>query len=297
MASELSTLLTGRNLTFVARPFSFTEYLSFHGIESVCASDPAAAYRENLGSREVLAHHLNQYLEHGGFPEALKSDSDLRRRTLLQQYFDDILAKDVVRRHRVRNHRLLKDLALVLMSNISNLMSLGRLARILGTSTSSIVTLASHLEEAHLVMTSRFFSFSTMESVAAQKPRKVYAIDTGMRNAVVSRATHDHGRLAENLVHCHLSSAGLETSYWRDRTEVDLVVGRVDPMPINVCFGDEIPPREMRSLQRFNEVFDSSNSLLITRSTFGQQRVGTSECRQVPLWAYLLTDPGSVAMS
>ena len=296
MSSELSTLLTGRNLTFLARPFSFAEHLSFIGVEATSTPGPVEAYRENLRNREVLGYHIIRYMEHGGFPEALKSTSDLRWSTLLQQYFDDILSKDVAHRHRLRNHSLLKDLALVLMSNVANLMSLGKTARTLGTSASSILSLMDHLEDAQLISTAHFFSFSTMETVAAQKPRKVYSVDTGMRNAVVSRATRDLGRLAENLVHSHLVSLAQQPRYWRENVEVDIVVGRGQPLPVNVCFADEIPPREIQGLERFNEKFSNPRAWLITKNTFREETIGSSECTLIPLWAYLLADePNAVA--
>jgi len=290
MSSEMSTLLSGRNLTFPAYPYSFAEHLRREGVAFTEAGDPLSVHRENRSIQDQLMFHLGLYLERGGFPEAVKRSHELHRRTLLQQYFDDILAKDVIRRHRLRSPRLLTDLALVLMSEVGNLVSLGRLARTLGSSASSVGSLLEHLEEARLMATTRFFSFSTKESVAAQKPRKVYAVDTGLRNAVVSRPTGDRGWLAENLAHNHLVHLGLRPSYWKARNEVDLVIGTTDPVPINVCFTDEIPDRELKGLEQFHDQFANELSLVVTRNTFDRRMIGRSECLLVPLWSLLLAE-------
>ena len=291
MSSDLSTLLTGRNITFSTGPFSFAEYLSFLSVDAVEAPTPVEAYKLNLANRGAIAYHLARYMEQGGFPEALKSASDLRRITLLQQYFDDILAKDVVHRHRLRNPRMLRDLALVLMSDVSKLASLGRLSRAMGTSASSVSSLLAHLEEARLLATTYFFSFSTRESVSVQKPRKIYAADTGMRNAVVARHSQDVGHLAENLVHNHLTASGWQPTYWKERVEVDFVLGRTSPVPVNVCFSEEIPDRELQGLERFYERFGNDFAWLVTKSTFREERIAGSDLIMCPLWAFLLSEP------
>lgn len=291
LASDLSTLLTGRTLAFVARPLSFAEFLDFQGIEATSGT-PQEVVRANHHRRHELAHALARYTESGGFPEVVKSGSEARRRLLLQQVFDDILGRDVLRRHAVRNYAQLRDLALVLLANVSNLLSYGALGRTLGTSASNVRLLIDHLEQAFLVSQVRLFSFSMKESVAAQKPRKVYAVDTGLRNAVVTRASPDHGRLAENLAFHHLAAAGEPPRYWKDGPEVDFVVGRMPPVPVNVTFGDEIPERERAGLAAFFRKHEAKEGWLVTRDLAGEEALGRGTVHAVPLWAWLLADPG-----
>ena len=295
VASDLSTLLTGRTLTFTARPLSFSEFLSFEGLDVSLGGSPSAILRANLARRVEIAHQLARYLEIGGFPEVVKSEDAGRRRLLLQQYFSDILARDVARRHAVRNFDQLRDLALLLLANVANLAAYGSLGRVLGTSASSVRTLCAHLEQAWLVAQVRLFAFSLKETVAAQRPRKVYAVDVGLRNAVVTRSSPDLGRLAENLVFEHLASAGEPPRYWKDVQEVDFVVGRAPPVPINITFGDEIPDRERAGLAAFFEKHRAREGWLITRDQAGEETLGKGRVHLVPLWAWLLCDPRDVA--
>ncbi len=290
MASEFSTLLTGRCLVYSAHPFSYGEYLGYLGVDAGSGGTVLEVARRNRKLDALYQHHLGNYLANGGLPRAVATSDAHARRQLLQQYFDDILARDIVFRHQVRNTSLLRDLALVLHNNVSNLMSFARLARTLGTSASAVQTMVGYLEESLLLHTARFFSHSVKESVSAQKPRKVYAEDTGLRNAVASGATPDLGRLAENAAFNHLAGLGAVPRYWADGTEVDFVTDPVSPIPINVCFSDDIPDRELAGIEAFASRFNSKSALLVTRSTVSTRTLNGCRIELVPLWALLLSD-------
>jgi predicted AAA+ superfamily ATPase len=150
--------------------------------------------------------------------------------------------------------------------------------------------LTDYLEQAFLLSQVRVFSFSMKESVATQRPRKIYAVDPGLRNAVVSRSSPDHGRLAENLAYLHLSATGEPPRYWKDGPEVDFVVGRLPPVPINVTFGDEIPDRERAGLAAFFDKHEAREGWLVTRDQVAEEPLRKGKLHVVPLWAWLLAD-------
>jgi uncharacterized protein len=56
---------------------------------------------------------FRQYLEKGGFPEYL-INPNIR---ILQELFNDIIARDIVARHGIRNAREIRDIGLYLLSN------------------------------------------------------------------------------------------------------------------------------------------------------------------------------------
>jgi len=177
---------------------------------------------------------------------------------------------------------LLDRLVLVPMRSIGSLVSLGKLARALGTSPSQVASLMEHVEGSQLVSTVMFFSRSVRELVSAQKPRKVYPVDTGMRNAVVIRSPTDAGWLAESLVHAHLDALGHRLSHWKADRKVDL------------CAGDEIREREIASLSAFHEVHGNDSAWLVTRGTFEERRERGFRLVLCPLWAFLLgSDPAA----
>jgi predicted AAA+ superfamily ATPase len=92
-AREASPLLTGRHLTITVFPLSFREFLSFRGVE------PSKAARSQAG-RDRSSGLLREYLRTGGFPEVVLSD---QKADLLSQYFVDVVRRDVVDRHGLRD--------------------------------------------------------------------------------------------------------------------------------------------------------------------------------------------------
>src|SRR3989338_10534801 len=80
LSKELSTLLTGRNLSFKIMPLSFEEFLKFSKTRS-----------------------LEEYLKFGGFPEVVLERDEGKKEFILQQYFGDIIHKYIIRRYNIRN--------------------------------------------------------------------------------------------------------------------------------------------------------------------------------------------------
>ncbi len=84
--------------------------------------------------------------------------------------------------------------------------------------------LSSHAKIIYLVQTLPFFSYSLKEQMSRQK--KIYCIDSGIRNAIGSTFSRDMGRTAENIVFLSLKRMGSEVFYWKNKKgwEVDFVV-------------------------------------------------------------------------
>lgn len=76
--------------------------------------------------------------------------------------------------------------------------------------------------------------------VQARDAKKIYAVDTGLRNANAASPQSDLGKLAENIVYLELRRRGREISYFRENGEVDFLVtefGR-PVQAIQVCHDD-----------------------------------------------------------
>lgn len=73
LSSELATSLTGRQISFHIDPFSLREFMSFH---DVYVADVLAALKQ----KDKIGGLLHDYLKWGGFPEALFTGEDHRKR-------------------------------------------------------------------------------------------------------------------------------------------------------------------------------------------------------------------------
>jgi uncharacterized protein len=274
LRGEFSTLLTGRNLTFNIFPLSFREFLEFAKVQHTEITTKA---------KSKILHELHNYFEFGGFPEVYFKDRELKK-ILLKQYFDDIIYKDIVKRHNI-NAKKVTDLAVYLFTNIANPFTIRKIRNFTGLSIDSIKDYISYLEDTYLALPLNHFSYSLKET--SQLPRKSYALDCGLRNIVGFRFSSDSGRLAENVVRTELRRRESEAYYWKNRGEVDFIVKERDNSltAINVSFTDNIEKREFNSLLEFKKAYKKTKKLILLTRDCDEKKNGISI---IPLWKWLL---------
>ena len=278
---EYSTLLTGRNITFEVFPLSFEEFLLFKDLRIDKEKLKKGIILEK--TKFSISKSLKEYMSYGGFPEIFFKPRQYKT-MVLEQYFDDILYKDVVDRYNL-NVQKAKELALFFMANFTSLMSLRNLRSSLKISYDATKDYLSYYKEAFLFFTLDYFSYSLKEQKA--NASKVYCIDNGLRNAVSFKFSKDEGKLAENLVFLQLKGMKKNMYYWKKRGEIDFVIKNKDNSltAINVCFTEDIPEREINALSEFKKEFKKANELLIITQDTEKYEKGI---RFIPLWKHLL---------
>ena len=278
LSDKLSTLLTGRVISKTVYPLSFKEYLGFVGFE----------LNDTDVQKSEVVHHFLNYLNNGGFPEVvLETEVDINHMRL-NEYFNSILLRDIVVSKKIRESSKLVELANYSLTNISALLSYNKMSNAIGLSVSSVKEYLLYLEQAYLIYQLNIFSYSIKTSLAIQKPRKIYCIDNGLRNAASFKFSTDEGKLAENSTFIELKRRNLEVYYWKGQREVDFVVKNRDNTltGINVTYSDVIDEREIKALLEFKENFEGrvSELILLTRN------VDKSEdgITYIPIWKWLL---------
>ncbi|MFH1682280.1 MAG: ATP-binding protein [Candidatus Woesearchaeota archaeon] len=279
LGSEFSSLLTGRFVNFEIFPLSFKEFLEFRGFEI-----PAKILKE---SERKIRFYLKEYLQFGSFPEIVLKDDETVKIKVLEQYFESMLMRDVVERYQIRDVLSLKQAAVFGLTNISKEFSYNTLRKSLKVSLESAKNYSFYLEQAFILLSLPFFSYSMKEVMA--RNRKLYAIDTGIRNAISKSFAPDLGRLAENVVYLHLRRKTKEIHYWKEKGEVDFVVKDTVLVPINVTIGKSTPKREKRSLLDFLDKFKLKEAVLITDNEEGEETENGKTIRKIPLWRWLLS--------
>jgi predicted AAA+ superfamily ATPase len=283
LEGDLSALLTGRNLTFRVHPLSFGEYLAFHGVV------PAGA-RSTTAEADAMVHHLDRFLVTGGFPEANLRDPALAR-MLLQQYFRDIIFRDLVQRHGLDAGRV-QDLAQYLAATFARPHTKRALSRAVHLAPDTVRDYLARLEEVFLILTVRRFAWSPKPGPADQAPIKIYVVDTGLRDAVAPEHVRDLGRLAENLVATTLAARDARPAYWTDgkgRHEVDFVVARPGGTveAYQVTYGLHVPEREEAALRVLRDELPRGQACKLRVLTRTDE--GTADgIERVPLWKWLL---------
>ena len=277
---QVSTLLSGRSFTLPVYPLDFPEYLRFHMIEPPRDAAGRAAHKYT-----ILAH-LRQYLNEGGFPVIVLQQDERTKQDYLRAYYDSIVYRDIVRANVVRNQKALAGLLYYLFSNIASPYSYRRLKEMFGTDIDTIRDYIHFAGTARILFEVQAFSYSL--AAQARQNKKVYCIDTGLRNAVSFRFSEDEGKLAENLVFLELLRTGRTPYYWKGTREVDFVTRTDDNTlaAINVCYTDSVPDREYEGLREFAEEFGGKVGELLILTKDYEAKEGKIRC--VPLWKWLL---------
>jgi len=288
MKGELATLLTGRHLDLMILPLSFSEFLYFKGLKIENELDI-------VSQKIIIKKYFNEYLEFGGFPEVVLGEE---KKPLLLTYFDDIITKDIEGRFQIKQKMKLRSLIRFYLSNIGNLITFNSLKKILELSTDTIEKFSYFFTQANLIFFLKKFSFKTKEQ--EKSPRKVYAIDLGLANAIGFRFSQRKGFAFENLVALELKRKQnddplLEVYYWRDERggEVDFVLKR--NLQVKECIQvsavemeKEIPERETKSILKCAEKLKCSNLLIITSDYEGEKKIKNKLIKFIPLWKWLL---------
>jgi len=279
LGSELATHLTGRYVKIELYPFSFAELLAFRQIGYGTVSSSKKA--------EILAV-FDEYLEHGGFPEFIR----YRDREFLQRTYDDILFRDIITRFGIREVKAFKQLVQYLFANLASEASYNALKKTLGfKSPMSVRSYIGFVEESYLIFECFRYDRSLKKQFA--NPKKIYVIDTGMRNAVAFRFSEDSGRLLENLVFIELKRRNDEVWYFRGKRECDFVIrdSGVITSAIQVCYelNGTNREREIGGLVEAMTDLGLDEGIILTYSQDETIPVDTGRTiTVVPVWRWLL---------
>ena len=308
MSRELATLLTGRHLSFTVLPLNFAEFLRFNNIEL----HKINTYK----SPAVISHALVRYITWGGYPRIVLLDAqpsnphndtttglDAVKQGLLLEYFDDTLFKDVALRHKIRDLKLLRNLAIHLLGQSSCLITYNRLAHILGSNPDVIQEYCHYLQEAYLFELVSHFSLKIAERL--RNPQKLHAVDLGLRNLLAVSGSVDNGKVTETLVHNHLRNNTRDDIYYSKKTgEIDLLTHRGSTVTqlIQVMFKGldepEIMQREIKSLVAAQKLYPRAHAkLIVSQFPIGwsgpDAAIRAANIDVLPLWQYLLNKVGT----
>lgn len=266
LGRELGAKLTGRQLTFEVFPFSYAEYLSYKRMKPGTES-------------------LDAFLTEGGFPAFLRE----RDSRLLQELLRDIIQRDISVRHGLRETRHVMNLALFLLANTGQPLSMQRLTKSLAIPTVGQTSrYLEYLEDAYVLFGLPKFSASFKQRVIA--PQKYYAVDNGFRRANSPQTTPDAGHRLENAIFLDLRRRGTTAAYAGDKDlwECDFVT---DSEAIQVCL--ELTPfnreREQRGVVKAAALPGRKRkAVILTMNQRDQIAVEGTRIDVQPAWEWLM---------
>lgn len=287
---QLSSILTGRKITYNLFPLSFKDFLKFKKIN------------KKYFTKKESATLIREYIEFGAFPLVVLTDEIEQKKYFLQEIYDDIVTKDILFRYRLREEAILRKVAYLTMSSFSGHTSIRKIRNSLknimklGISPSTISYYLEYFERSFLFIFSPIFSYKIKEQM--QYPKKVYCVDTGLINSIIPKFSENIGRIYENIVAIELKRRAkkdvTEVYYWKDsKGEVDFVIkGGLKPSAlIQVCYNVEdkkTKERELQALLRAIQEFKLKKAFVITEDYEGEEKINGKTIKYLPLWKWLL---------
>ncbi len=207
-------LLTGRERIIEILPLDFHEFMKFKNL-SIKKAD-----------RHLLESAFLEYMETGGMPEyVLTGDPEY-----IKQLVDDIIYKDIISRYKIKDETAVRDFFRLLMERAGKQLTLNKISRILGMSVDTARRFLNYFSSTYIIYT---VERCGKLNERLKSPKKVYAGDIGIRNAVTGM--RDLGAIFENLVFfaikhkrpCYLLKNGVEIDFFtEDRWLIEAKYGQ-----------------------------------------------------------------------
>jgi predicted AAA+ superfamily ATPase len=214
----------------------------------------------------------------------------------LQEYFKDIIQKDIIYRYSIRYKKELKEMAKIIIAGPGNILSFKNIASAVELKNiNTVKNYTGYLQESYLVFGISLFSPSVKKQI--YNPDKFYGIDPGLYHAVSFRVSHNLGPLIENIVFLELRRRlrGIdELFYYKTRTgkEIDFLLKKTNEIRlIQVCYDlseNSTSQREKRALIEAAKELGIDNGLIVNGSLKEQSEEDGIVISIIPVWEFLL---------
>jgi uncharacterized protein len=282
LSGELATHITGRHINFVLYPFSFKEL------------------NKNIPitTKEIaqIKNKLKKYVEGSGFPEYQTFGKQM-----IREIYADITTKDCIQRHKIRDQKSFRELALYLTTNFASEFTYSKLAKITSLKdTNTAKRYVQFLQEAYMIKIIDRYSPKLKQQIIA--PKKTYCIDQGFCNFISFNFTRNYGKKYENIVCIELlrkqsKKPEIEIYYWKNhqQNEVDFVIKEKNKIIelIQVCYNiedEKTKEREIKSLIKASKELNCNKLTIITADKDTTEKINKKEVQYKPLWKWLLKE-------
>ncbi|MDO9565605.1 MAG: ATP-binding protein [Candidatus Desulfaltia sp.] len=288
LSREIATQMRGRSLSWELFPFSFSEFISYKGINF-----------KQLTSRNrlLLQNCFDEYFLKGGFPEVRDASAKIRV-MIHQEYFKTILHRDVIERFNVIHPQATIQAGYRLISSSASLYSINRITdylKSLGYKVSKgfVSSCVEWFEDVYFLFSVKIFSPSILKQNANAK--KIYCIDHSMVTSIAPKILENKGHLLENMMFTHLRRHTEQIYYYRTKKgkEIDFIWmdnrGNRHLMQISFSLKDPATrKREISSLSFAMEELRLQEATIITYNEEDLIKVETGVIKIIPAWKYML---------
>lgn len=265
LSGELATYLAGRYVEFVVYPFSFGEFLELY-----TSVFPKARKQEAF----------TRYLTLGGMPYLgnLRYE-DAPARIYLQDLFNSVVLKDVVKRNRVRDVDLLERIIAYIFGGVGTTFSAASISKYFKSenrvaSPETMMNYISHCTDAFLIYQVRRQDLQGKKLLAVNE--KYYVADHGIREAVYGGNMKDVNLILENIVFMELLRRGYKVTVGKaGLREIDFVCEKQnEKLYVQVSYLLASEDTVRREFGAYESIRDNFPKYVVSLDEFDMSREG-----------------------
>ena len=282
LSRELGTHLTGRYIAVEIYPFSFKEYLTYKDIH------PTQKDFYTTAGRSMLVNNFSKYLEQGGFPKYLESQSA----RYLSSLYESIIFRDVMARNGLTNEKEIQELVFYLASNATKRITYSSIGKLIGIRhAETIKNYLEYIQQTYLIF--QLLKYSPSVKTQMLSPKKIYFIDNAIINHIGFNATDNIGVKLENIFFVELKRRALDLFYHSDKKECDFIVrqGITITQAYQVTVGmnsEKTRQREIDGLREAMQAYHLSEGYIITMDEKKELNVDEGKVHILPVWEWML---------
>lgn len=290
LRNDIASSLRGKAISTELYPLSFKEFLSFNNFNHPINSTKGKAELNRL---------FDEYMKWGSFP-AMLSTEQFSRETLLREYFDTMLLKDILQRYNVSKPDQCIRLYRYLISQMSRPVTLTSSYNFLKsanymTSRDSVREYINHAIDSLLMFEAPILSSSVKE--IERNPRKMYIIDWALAYANSQAWDGFNSQGFENMIFIHLKRKWSRVNYFltkNSREEVDFIASGDDgkhDIAIQACISVSNPEtlkRELNPLVAAANYLGIKECYIITKNEERDINEKSVHVKVRPAWKWLL---------
>ena len=248
LSGEIATLVSGRYVEIKILPLSFQEFC------------------QNKDNKESL---YRRYVSTTSFPYVLQMNTDDEVRTYLQDLYNSVVLKDIMKRGGITNSDLLERLIRFLSDNIDNVSSINSISNTLASSGRKV---SDHTVDNYIDLMTKSYLFHKVNRYDVKGKeilrvgQKFYITDIGIRNMLLGIRENDLGHILENIVYLELIRRGYQVFIGKIGTQEIDFVGQKNGM--TTYFQVALTVREGETLKRelepLEKIKDHYSKILLT---------------------------------
>lgn len=263
LSSDLATHIAGRYVSFKVTPFTFKE---------VCEL-------LNITDSRDIENAFNDYIKWGGMPQRFMQKNDISKKTYLNDIYDSIIIKDIVRRFNIKDIDLLNRIVTYILTTLSQVFSTDSLKNYMKSESRnvSLETLYNYLDyiyRANLISKAERYDVRGKRILTGKY--KYYLTDLGFTNILSEGKKSQVGAYLENIVYNELIARGYNVNVGTlENAEVDFIATRFDEkIYIQVTYmlsDDKIVDREFNV---YNKIEDNYPKYVLSMDKFDMSQNG-----------------------